>query len=440
MADKVQITMTARNLIVVILDTLRADFESLCARNEISIEDLARLRELAPIHPTARCGSFPTGPMRTDLLTGSLSFLRSGWAVPGPDEPTLLSRCRKAGVNTCLVSDNYVVLIPRIGGMLIDLFDTVDFIRGAAADPWTTPDARLVRSCLENKWSIPTRSPKFEAQFTANLVRSERSGESHIAKVFKSATEHLNALEGHERYVLWVDSFACHEPWLTPEEIRIDGPIEPFFPAYTSREHFPESYLTRLRNAYTRRIGETSKAMAEFIEAVATAMKSGDTALLVLSDHGFLFGEFGFVGKPATTPLPPQLHEIVCWLSPHFDGHLSKSNLGMQPHMLHQSILNVLGFGHETMAEPVAHIFGRNSVRSDFLAAADNEGLTILTRRNNGTCTPPFSIKQDNLDSSIPLTKHPRTFPFETAMTAVRKQVRRGMSQWLDGFVDAMAG
>ncbi len=432
--------MTARNLILVILDTLRADFESLCERSNVPIASLKSLATLAPLHPTARCGSFPTGPMRTDLLTGSLAFLRSGWAVPRLGEQTLLSRCKDAGFHSCLVTDNYVVVIPRIGGMMIDLFDTVDFVRGGAADPWTTPSAVLVQSCLESDWTIPTRSPRFEAQFLANAARLARSGESHIEQVFQSATMQLSALQDHERYVLWVDSFACHEPWLNPDESSADGAREPLFPAYVSRDHFPEAYLTKLRNAYLRRIGKTSEAMEEFVGAVEAAVKSGDTALVVLSDHGFLFGEFGFVGKAPDTPLPPELHEIPCWLSQHFDGHLPQTDLGVQPHSLHKSILSVLGLDHATYeeAESAALICGRNSVRSDYLAAIDREGLAILTRSSNGERIAPVWIKRRDLDPSIRLTKHQGIDPPAATMAAIRQQVRNGMSDWLDGFEQAL--
>jgi len=427
--------MKARNLILIIMDTLRADFESLCSIHGVQAGHFADLRKYAALQPRARCGSFPTGPMRTDLLTGSLAFLRGEWALPRPGEQTLLSRCRDAGFHSCLVTDNYVAVIPRVGGLLVDLFDNVDFIRGAAADPWATPDAALVRSCLESDWIVPTRSPRFEAQFLANSTRLRAHGQSHVIQVFKSATEQLHALEKHERYVLWVDSFACHEPWVSAEELPVNGdrPALPFFPAYESNRRFPEEYLSNLRNQYARRIGETSDAMGEFVEAVAPAMSSGDTALMVLSDHGFLFGEYGFVGKPAETPLPPQLHDLVCWLSPHFEEHLPPSTLGVQPHILHDSVLSLLGLSRPNLNESELHIFGRNSPRSDFLAAADLEGLTVL-QKGRGVKKPLSWIPWELLDASIPLVEHRNNCPSTSTLNAVRSYIRKGLSDWLDGF------
>jgi arylsulfatase A-like enzyme len=427
--------MVARNLIILILDSLRADFENLCSQDHVETSNLAQLARYAPLRPRARCGSFPTGPMRTDLLTGSLAFLRGEWALPRPGEETLVSRCRESGYRTCLVTDNYVTVIPRVGGLFIDLFDSVDFIRGAAADPWTTPDAELLRSCLEREWSFPTRSAVFEAQFRANAARLRRTGKSHIEQLFQSATEQLESLKGHDRFVLWVDSFACHEPWVTFEDTSQPPPPAetPFFPGYVSSTHFLPEHLSMLRAQYVRRIGETSASMKDFVSAVGSALRTGDTALVVLSDHGFLFGEFGFVGKPAETPLPPQLHEVVCWLSNHFEDQLPMGSLGLQPHLLHSSILSTLGLADRDPSELDVHIFGRNSPRSDFLAAADREGLTIL-RKTNGKPTLITFLPWKQLDESIPLVAHSSEPPSASTVKALRSLIRKGQSDWLDSF------
>ncbi len=427
----------ARNLILLIIDTLRADFEKLCAEQGVTISNLETLARHASMHPKARCGSFPTGPMRTDLLTGKLAFLRGEWALPLPGEDTFLSRCRRAGFQTCLVTDNYVAVIPRVGGVLIDRFDYVDFIRGAAADPWTTPDSQLMRSCLEQEWRYPSRSAVFEAQFRANAARLRRTGKSHVEQLFRSATEQLEALQCHDRFVLWVDSFACHEPWVGPEDL-LEFLDLPLFPGYVSRDYYSAEHLSRLRTQYVLRIGETSVAMRDFVSAVGEVLRTGDTALVVLSDHGFLFGEFGFVGKPAKTPLPPQLHEIVCWLSNHFEGHLANGELGLQPHLLHDAIVSLLGFARPNPQEAEVHIFGRNSPRSDFLAVADLKGFTML-REVNDLHKSATWLPWASLEPSISLVEHVGETPPLEVLSATRHHVREGLSAWTDRFCKVLS-
>src|SRR5262245_9489262 len=98
-----------RGLIVIVLDTLRAD-----ALAWIDTPAVAQLRARGqPL--CARCGSFPTLPMRTDLLTGHLAFLQRRWAHPLPDEPVLTCVLAAAGVRTELVTDNYVMMLPSLG-------------------------------------------------------------------------------------------------------------------------------------------------------------------------------------------------------------------------------------------------------------------------------------------------------------------------------------
>jgi hypothetical protein len=335
------------------------------------------------------------------------------------------------------VTDNYVAVIPRVGGVLIDRFDYVDFIRGAAADPWTTPDSQLMRSCLEQEWRYPSRSAVFEAQFRANAARLRRTGKSHVEQLFRSATEQLEALQCHDRFVLWVDSFACHEPWVGPEDL-LEFLDLPLFPGYVSRDYYSAEHLSRLRTQYVLRIGETSVAMRDFVSAVGEVLRTGDTALVVLSDHGFLFGEFGFVGKPAKTPLPPQLHEIVCWLSNHFEGHLANGELGLQPHLLHDAIVSLLGFARPNPQEAEVHIFGRNSPRSDFLAVADLKGFTML-REVNDLHKSATWLPWASLEPSISLVEHVGETPPLEVLSATRHHVREGLSAWTDRFCKVLS-
>src|SRR5206468_1072909 len=98
-----------RSLVVVIFDTLRRDFLN---AGLSSFDRLAR--RTRPLERFV-CGSFPTVPMRTDLLTGKLSFLRSRWATPAPEDDVLTHKLRAVGIRSVLVTDNYVTTTPQLG-------------------------------------------------------------------------------------------------------------------------------------------------------------------------------------------------------------------------------------------------------------------------------------------------------------------------------------
>jgi hypothetical protein len=426
-----------RGVVLVILDTLRRDYESFCREFGVVLKNLPRLLKLCPVTPVARCGSFPTGPMRTDLLTGRLAFLSSEWDLPLPGEETLVSLCRDRGFWTALVTDNYVATIPRLGGMLLDAFDTVDFIRGAGSDPWFPPSPEIIAATRELARERPTRNALFEAQFIANSRRWP-GGVAPFQRVFDSASEHLRELVRHERFLLWVDTFACHEPWASAAEVAtgVIFPEEPLFPSYVEEHLYSRQHLFSLRQRFAQRVGQTDQALGPFVTELERSVQSGDVALVVLSDHGFLFGEFGFVGKPASTPLPPELHEIVCWLSEHFAGRATAGG-GLQPHSLHWWLRELLGI-EGTAAATDVHLFARNSPRSNFLTAAAGDCLFILEKTQLGPIAQLRTVYCGQMDRRRPLAQQGIPDITSPIQEAIRAILSKGTSPWLEEFRAAL--
>jgi arylsulfatase A-like enzyme len=421
----------ARGLVLIVFDTLRADFEQL-AGGPASLPNFQRLRRLCESFPVARCGSFPTGPMRTDLLTGRLAFLDAEWALPDPGEPTLPRMLRELGVWTTLVTDNYVAVIPRLGGMLINDFASIDFIRGAGSDPWMTPSPALQAEALRATTRLPSRNVDFEIQYLANVAAWAEHGHNPSRSVFASAARQIDTLERHERFLLWIDSFATHEPW----DLRGGAslPDLPLFPAYVEADQFPASALADWKAQYARRIVAVDSEIETLVDRIERLMERGDVALAVVSDHGFLFGEYGFVGKAPNTPLPPELHELVCWFSPHFDLPAS-----VQPHALHQAILRLFGHADETPLGCELHVFGRNSPRSAYIAAATSDELYVGCSLPNGRAH--FStIKRSALDPAVPLAMQGSAGLPSDIARELGHVLSRGRSTWLAPFQAALTG
>jgi len=433
------LSVQLRGLVLLILDTLRADYDVLCREYGISLSQLPRLHSLCSAAVPGRCGSFPTGPMRTDLLTGRLAFLSGDWALPQTGEETIVGLCRQKGFWTTLVTDNYVATVPRLGGMLLDEFDTIDFVRGAGSDPWITPSIDLLSAAQEMAQVRPTRSSIFEAQFVANCRRWPK-GRPPFERVFEAACEHLHQLVRHERFLLWVDTFACHEPWISSADLEtgILIPEEPLFPGYVEKGLYSQQHLEALRARFARRIGETDRAMGPFVGELESAMRSGDVGVVVLSDHGFLFGEFGFIGKPANTPLPPELHEIVCWLSVHF-AKKSLPSVGMQPHLLHWLLREALGIGGAPMEDPAIHLFARNSPRSNYLAAADQDDLYVLEKAQARDGAQLRTIRRSDADRSEPLARQGDSAMSNSVRSSICTILNRGSSPWLLPFRELLS-
>ena len=162
-------------------------------------------------------------------------------------------------------------------------------------------------------------------------------------------------------------------------------------------------------------------------------MRSGDVALVVLSDHGFLFGEFGFVGKPANTPLPPELHEILCWTSGHLADRLSRKR-GLQPHNLHWILREGLGLDGVGTDPADLHVFARNSPRSNFLAAAAGDELFVLGKAQAGLGAQLRTIHCSRMDRGRPLVHQGEPEIPESVRESLRAALSGGISPWLDAF------
>jgi nucleoside phosphorylase len=420
----------ARGLILIIVDTLRTDFFELAGK----LPNFQRLRDLCSIFPGARCGSFPTGPMRTDLLTGRLSFLDERWAVPERNEVTLTRALRDAGVRTTLVTDNYVAVCPQIGGMLLPEFDSFDFIRGAGSDPWQTPSASLCALPREVPGRPPSRSVDFEIQYMANVAAWQEAGGPPTSRLFVSAAKQLALMQQHERFLVWVDSFGCHEPWDTEVSENPSAlPELPLFPGYVEKGRFDEKHINTWRTQYIQRIRNLDLEFGRIIDEVERHVASGQVALAVLSDHGFLFGEYGFVGKPANTPLPPELHEIICWLSPHFEATMPRNGSELQPHTIHGMIRHLFGLETCGPPDPGLHVFGRNSPRSDYLAATAGGELYVASKA--GEAAVFGAVRRAELQPARTLMEQAVNPLSEEIGKRLQGVLRRGKSPWLAPFV-----
>ena len=427
-----------RGLVLVVVDTARlADIAS--SERGRCYAFLDRLRRIGLRPVSSVCGSFPTVPMRTDLLTGRLAFLSGEWARPRPQEETLLHILRRDDVTCSLVTDNYVALLPSIGGMLINYFDSVQFIRGSGSDPFQ-PITPAHRSLAHSRCArLPTRNVHFEAQFLANIESWERLGGPPFVRVFRQAARTLEAVRLQRRFLLWLDCFGLHEPWISGADLQHElRPTRPILPPYQPVEDFPRDSVRRMKGDYEKRIEEFFLAAETFLEVLERCISEGDTGAVVISDHGFLFGEYGFVGKPAETPLGPELSDLLCWVSPQFDNiDYAARATPLQPHELYGVIAENFGIdsaGKGTAGEVA--LFARNSPRSPFLSAIAGPHLVIMDKRVSRAGVVTVDLKEIQRHRCLWDQGEPTLLP--EVGRAIQRSLQDGVSPWLVDFKDLL--
>lgn len=101
----------ARNLLLITVDTLRADALGFAGNEQVETPALDRLAAAGRVYPDAHAHSVMTLPSHTSLLTGLLPYQHgvrhNGGFVLGPEPPTLAGLLQQAGFATAAVVGAY---------------------------------------------------------------------------------------------------------------------------------------------------------------------------------------------------------------------------------------------------------------------------------------------------------------------------------------------
>ncbi len=248
-----QRTQPARHLLLVTIDTLRADCSSVYGHARQTTPTLERLAREGQVFEHAYSPLPLTGPAHATLMTGLYprrhGVVANGQAL-GPSPATLAERLRSAGFATTAVVSAFP-LDPRFG--LARGFERFDAEFPAAS-------ASLLRSTWEGRLLDRPLDRRGAATTDRALVELERAR--------------------RQRLFLWVHYFDPHTPYDAPPDQRA------LFPpgvgdqaarqaAYEAEVHFADAQLGRLLDGLER-LG-----------------LRGQTAVAVTADHGEGLGEHG---------------------------------------------------------------------------------------------------------------------------------------------------
>ncbi len=297
--------MRRPNVIMVISDTLRRDHLGVYGNDWISTPYIDRFAKNALVFENAYTGSFPTVPNRHDIMVGRFTATYIPWA-PLPQDELVLAQI--------LSENNYITMMiidqPHIverGFFYNRGFDAWDWIRGQESDNWRIG---------EYQWKanqVRLRHLGIYPQFiNRNYWRYEE--DRFVARTAQAAMrwieDYLNIPSQRRKpFFLYVDAFDPHEPWDPPE--------------WYTRKYYPEDYsgevidyphywfvdgnLSEEELKYTRALyaGEVSlvdRWLGRFFEKIEDVGLMENTIVIFTTDHGFLHGEHGIIGKAIISP------------------------------------------------------------------------------------------------------------------------------------------
>ena len=305
------------NVVVVVMDSLRADHVYGHRARTAAWDRFVRQGvRFLNAHPEG----MPTIPARRSIMSGKRTYPfrgwhrfrglppQPGWEPVGIDGEMWTTTLGKAGWTTGYVTDNPHLLLP-VHRRFRQRFDRVELVEGQV--PARRGKRRVSRRELDHHLPKALRGSRAEPRMRNYLShnppgRDER--DYNAAKVFREAGGWLEWARARQPFALVVDSFDAHEPWDAPRRlIDLYGaaaphgvePIQPF-PTPSARASdvdLTKRLLRRMRQLYAAEVTLVDVWLGRFLDRLENLGLAENTVVVLLSDHGVLLGERGWVGK-----------------------------------------------------------------------------------------------------------------------------------------------
>ncbi len=297
-----------RNLVVIVLDTVRPDYLGAegrpCAAATPQLDAFAR----GGVRFDRAYAEFPlTVPFRTSLVTGTTTFTNRPWSGLRPNDPHLADLVRRHGWQTAAFTDT-----PFRADVGMDRgFDTfVELpgklrgeLSGSGHHPRVVPEPHIEpgQDADRRRWR----------RFTEGWL-TDTVGEVGVESVVDGAIDWLDGGRDAARpFLLWVDTFQCHEPWVPPALPEMGGRFLPL-PSGPDPSWLRPGELEAVRELYRGEIEHTDTQIGRLLAHLRSAGRMSDTLVLICSDHGVPLADHGTIRKVGM-PLYDEMSRIV-WM------------------------------------------------------------------------------------------------------------------------------
>ena len=285
------------NIIFIMSDTVRWDYLGYNGNDWVKTPRLDKLASQSCVFNEAFLSSYPTVPNRWDILTGKLNYTYAGWQPLDAGETVLPQRLAEAGYINMMIADTPHILAKGYGYQRG--FDGWEWVRGQENDPWKTAPRTVQYPCAPEK----LRSAKDGMVHYLRNVSDRQGEEDHFApRTVQAACDWLDANHDQGPFLLYIDMFDPHEPWDPPKQyVDMYDPgfkgDEVIYPQYHPACFFTEDEVKHMRAMYAGELSMVDAWVGKLLDKVDALGLADDSAVFFTSDHGFLHGEHGILGK-----------------------------------------------------------------------------------------------------------------------------------------------
>jgi arylsulfatase A-like enzyme len=288
------------NIVVIVSDSFRYDHIGCYGNSWIRTPNLDKFAQNSIIFDRAYLSSFATIPARLDILTGRYSFTYTIWGPLGKEEVVLSEILNKGDYVTQAMIDT-----PHIPGQhnYQRGFKGWKWIRGQEGDEYITDDIEIKFPCSPDK----LRAPDQIVQYLRNVSIRRYEEDYFPAQTMREANRWLEKNYKHNKFFLYIDTFDPHEPWDPPEwYVNMYDPHykgeNVFSPRYWYCDYLTPQELKHCRALYAGEISLVDNWIGKLFGKMENLGLWENTAIFFMSDHGFLHGEHGVIGKAIFNP------------------------------------------------------------------------------------------------------------------------------------------
>jgi arylsulfatase A-like enzyme len=274
-----------------------------CYGGAIDTPNFDRLAEKSTVFDNHYIGSMPCMPARRDMHTGRLNFLHRSWGPLEPFDDSFVVKMRENGIYTHLTSDHNHYFEDG-GSTYHNRYNTYDFIRGQESDAWVAmvkpPLERFKEQYHEDQFG-GARSP-MRVQGMINETRFKADKDFPIHQCFDAALDFLGTNGQEEDWLLQLECFDPHEPFVAPDSFReafptsYSGPIYTW-PQYRNSTDDSGTEVAEVRANYGALVAFCDQQLGRLMDYIDENDMWADTTVILTTDHGFMLGEHDWWGK-----------------------------------------------------------------------------------------------------------------------------------------------
>jgi len=317
------------NVIIIMIDSLRKDHVGVYGNKRIHTPNLDKFARESVVFTRGFPEGLPTIPVRRAMYTGMRTFPNKGYVarkgdtvkIPGwepiPENQVSMSEIFKHhGYLTALYCSTYHMFKPSMN--FHRGFTHWEWIRGQEHDPYRTP----LKGDIEDPKNLPCELTygcvgHGLSHFLGNIQDWQTEEDWFPARTFNAAIDWLDRNRNAEKFLLVVDEFDPHEPWIPPKPM-----LDLYFDVtnyngrrvintYGGNFPFQEGELEFTKALYAGEVTLVDKYFGELLNKVKELGLFENTVIMVISDHGHPIMEHGVLHKVPPMCLFPELMDLV---------------------------------------------------------------------------------------------------------------------------------